>query len=88
MSGRNQRQSDDREVEDVPGVAEEAQAVDRQLGRNLGNEDRHRDLVDDFQDRSRLGHDGRRGLQTENDGIHDDYRDDEALRRVRLDETP
>ena len=51
--------ADDREVEDVPGIAKEGEAVDEKLGADLDDEDGESEEIDRLQERASLVHGGR-----------------------------
>ncbi len=73
----HQRHADNDEIEDVPAIAEEAQALGKQLGRKFNDKDCQTDAIKQKDQWPRYGHDRLRCLHAKDDGIEYDHSDDE-----------
>jgi hypothetical protein len=75
---REKGDSNDREIENVPAVTEEAEPIDDKLREDLNNENGKRDPVERDKKLARCLHCRRPGLETQGDGVEEDYRGYEA----------
>jgi hypothetical protein len=76
---REQRDADDQEVEAVPRVLEEPEALGVQARGQFRHEDAEGDVVHRREERAVRGDQRRGGLAAEGRGVHDDDHDDHPL---------
>ena len=81
----NEGNGDDEEVEDVPAVCPEAEAVAEEFDEDFGAKNDEAEGVESNEEAPDFSHDCGTGFQAEDDGIDDDQNDDPSLDRLGLD---
>jgi hypothetical protein len=76
---RDEGDADDEEVEQAPGIAEEARPEDEYPGRKLDDEDRQHRPIDGVKQRTMRLHRAGARLEPQGDRVEDDEGEDDAL---------